>query len=319
VADAVATLASWSEERVRVGDVLAALDGLRHGVHGLGATRASVLTLVIVGRDRAAIDQAEAAIHELGGHHPARVLTLLVSEGAVGLDAEVRLLGGSAEGQALWFEEIALGVGGGAADHLDSLIEPFTISDLPVVVWFVDDVPLPTDPLLSAADVLMVDARALGDVDCFPRLTQLVRRLPVVDLSWVRLRPWRELLGGLFEGAAFRPFLDRVEHVEVRGKTGPRHLLGGWLADRLRLPSDGVHLSAAEHVSIRVVAGTAVFEVARRGDERVVHASATIEGGPSTAALVRLPLATPAWGLPDALTRLEHDPVYEHALRRALP
>jgi glucose-6-phosphate dehydrogenase assembly protein OpcA len=319
VADAIATLASWSEERVRVGDVLDALESLRHGAHGLGATRASVLTLVIVGRERAAIDQAQAAVHELGGHHPARVLTLLLSEAGEGLDAEVRLLGDSAEGQALWFEELALTVGGGAVAHLDSLIEPFTISDLPVVVWFVDDVPQPTDALLSAADVLMVDARALGDVDCFPRLSQLTRRLPVVDLSWMRLKPWRELLGGLFEGAPFRPFLERVERVEVSGKTGPRHLLGGWLADRLRLPSDAVHLEAAEHVSMRVRAGEGVFEVVRDGDERVVHARASIAGGPSTSALVRLQVATPGWGLAEALSRLEHDPVYEHALRRALP
>jgi glucose-6-phosphate dehydrogenase assembly protein OpcA len=318
VADAVATLASWSEERVRVGDVLDALDGLRRqAARQLGATRASVLTLVIVGADRAALDQAQLAVHELGDHHPARVLTLLLAPSGDGLDAEVRLAGDS----GVWFEEIALAVGGGGVGHLDSLIEPFTISDLPVVVWFVDDVPSATDPLLSAADVLMVDARSLGDVECFPRLALLTRRLPVVDLSWSRLRPWRDLLGGLFEAAPFRPFLQSVERVEVSGKTGPRHLLGGWLAERLRLPSDAVHLTAAEHVGLRVVAGdgAAVFEVTRPGDERVVRASATIAGGPSTTALVRLQRRTPAWGLNDALSRLEHDPVYEHALRRALP
>lgn len=273
-------------------------------------TKTHVLTLVIVGRTRAAMEQAHTAVHELGDRHPARVLLLSLSE-----DFEIGEPG---------FEEIALTVSGPVVGHLDSLVEPFTISDLPVVVWFVEDVPEPGDPLLDAADVLLVDARTLGGVECFPRLIQLCRRRPVVDLSWVRLQPWRELLAGLFEGPAFRPFLRSIVRAEVAGKPGPRHLLGGWLADRLDLPGQALHLEAAEHVSVRLFADdragrTARFEVARRGDERVVHALASVDGGPKSAALVRLPEATPAWGLSDAVSRLEHDPVYEHALRRALP
>ena len=38
-----------------------------------------------------------------------------------------------------------------------------------------DDVPAPDDPLLRAADVLLVDSRALGGLDCFSRLAPLVR------------------------------------------------------------------------------------------------------------------------------------------------
>ena len=59
------------------------------------------------------------------------------------------------------------------------------------------------------------------------------------------------------------------------------------------------------------------FEAAR-GDARRVEARARIAGGPEAASVLELPEATPAWGLADALSRLERDEVYESALGRAL-
>jgi glucose-6-phosphate dehydrogenase assembly protein OpcA len=323
VAHAVATLNSWSAEGVRLADVLGALEDLRRPDR-LSATRTSVLTLVLVARDRRPVERAVSAVHELGARHPARCLVVLVQPdaGESGIDAEVRLLGGEAGGLAVWFENVELTVRGPAVGHLDSLIEPFTLPDLPVVAWFVDGLPDPDDSLLDAADVLLVDSRDFGDVACFSVLASLTRLRPVVDLSWVRLRPWRELLAGLFEGAVFRPFVAGVRSAEVTGKTGPRHLLAGWLADRLGLASPNLRLVDAEHASARLTAehegriGT--FSVARRPGERVVVAAASVEGGPAHETLVVLPEATPAWGLADALSRLGRDAVYEGALRTTL-
>jgi glucose-6-phosphate dehydrogenase assembly protein OpcA len=327
VAAGVTTLSLWSDVAVKLGDVVAALDELRRP-EPMPATRTSVLTLCIVGSDPSEVERAKAAIHELGGRHPARVLHLVLdpesegSSGAPGIDAEIRLLGGEAEGHELWFEDVELVVHGPATGHLDSLVEPLTLADLPVVAWSVDAVPDPGDPLLRAADVLLVDSRALGGLGCFTTLGLLARTHPIVDLSWVRLQPWRELLGGLFDGPDFRPFVDHVVRAEVTGRTGPRHLIGGWLLDRLGLDRPHLHLEEADHVSIRLHAvlpdgRRGVFE-AIRGDERRVRARADVEGGPTSTAVVDLPEATPAWGLADALARLERDPIYERALGRAL-
>lgn len=314
-------LSVWSDDGVRVGDVLAALEDLRRP-EPMPATRTSVLTLVIVAARRSSAARAQAAVHELGGRHPARVLTLVLdptaSEGPPGLDAEIRLLGGSADGKELWFEDIELDVHGRAVGHLDSLIEPLTLSDLPVAVWFVDALPALDDPLLSAADVLLVDARELDDVDALAALVELCGHQAVVDLSWTRLRPWRQLLAGLFEGPAFRPFATAVRRSSVAGRTGPRLLLDGWLADRLGLPDAARHVEASDHVSIRLWCEGATFSVVREGDVRRVVARASVDGGPEAEAVLQLPEATPAWGLADALSRLEHDPVYEQALRRAV-
>jgi glucose-6-phosphate dehydrogenase assembly protein OpcA len=322
----VTTLSLWSEEAVKVGDVVVALEELRRP-EPMPATRTSVLTLCIVGSDPEEVERAKAAVHELGGRHPARVIHLVLDPeadgGPPGIDAEIRLLGGEAEGHELWFEDVELVVHGPATGHLDSLIEPLTLADLPVVAWFVDELPSPSDPMLRAADVLLVDSRELGGIDCFSTLVELARSHPVVDLSWARLRPWRELRAGLFEGPDFRPFVHHVRRAEVAGRTGPRHLIGGWLTDRLALSRSQLHLEPADHVSIRLHAELpdtgrrGVFE-AVRGDERRVRARADVESGPTTTAVVDLPEATPAWGLADALSHLERDDVYQRALGRAL-
>lgn len=315
-------LNEWSAEHVRVGDVLDALDELRR-TEQLSATRAAVMTLVLLARDPAEAERAVSAIHLLGGHHPARTVVLVDhrTSGRDGVDATVRLVGSQAAGLPIWAEDVQLVVSGPVASHLDSLIEPLTLPDLPVVVWFVDGLPAPHDPLLAAADVMLVDARDFGDTDCFATLDSLVRTRPVVDLSWTRLRPWRRLLAVLFDGA-FRPFVHGVRRAEVSGKTGPRHLLAGWLVDRLGLPSSALHLAEAEHVAMRLSAEAdgrkGVFEVRRSGDDRMLVATASVEGGATASSVVNLPEANPAWGLADALSRLDHDVVYEHALRAAL-
>ncbi|HET9443103.1 MAG TPA: glucose-6-phosphate dehydrogenase assembly protein OpcA, partial [Acidimicrobiales bacterium] len=237
-------------------------------------------------------------------------------------DAELRLLGAEAGGRDVWFEDVELRVHGPATGHLDSLIVPFTLPDLPEVVWFVDGLPDEADPLLSAADALLVDARDL-DTPQLPALVRLARQRCLVDLSWVRLRPWRTLMAGLFDGPDFRPFVRHVERAEVWGKAGPRHLLGGWLADRLDLPPPAVELAPSDHVGMRLHArapggAEATFEVVRHHARRV-EARAAVRGGPTSEAMVSLPEATPAWGLADALSSLGPDPVYVSALRRAMP
>jgi hypothetical protein len=85
------------------------------------------------------------------------------------------------------------------------------------------------------------------------------------------------------------------------------------LADAVR------HVEPSDHVSIQLwCEGGARFSVVREGDVRRVVARASIDGGPSAEAVLQLPESTPAWGLADALARLEHDEVYERALRRAV-
>ena len=321
MADSV-SLGSWSGHGVGVGDVLGALDDLRHEGERT-ATRTSVVSLVAVGRRPELIETACTTVHAMGNRHPGRTIAVLVEDdGEPGMDAEVHIRANDTDAGALWSEEIVLTVRGPAGEHLDSLVEPFVLPDLPVAVWFVASAPRQDDPLADTADIVIVDSKELGDIDAYADLVLVSRRRTVLDLSWIRLTPWRLLLAGLFEGSVYRPFVRGVREVRVAGKPGPRHLLAGWVASRLDLPPEAVHLEDAQHASFAITAEhdgrTARFVTERQGDERLVRASASVEGGPSHEEL--LPLADPtlAWSVAEALNNLEGDPIYGATLEAAI-
>lgn len=316
MADAVVPLAAWEERGVSMGAVLEALGRLRHAGDRM-ATRTSVVTLVAVARNEGERQRACDAAETLGGHHPGRTIVVQTDEDAQpGLDARVRLLKGEAVGMPVWSEELTLTVRGPAARHLDSLVEPLTLPDPPLAVWYVGTWPEPDDPLCDAAQVVLVDSKELGAVDAFADLLPISRKRTLIDLSWVRLTPWRLLLASLFEGPVYRPYVQRVERAEVRGKPGVRHLLGGWLTDRLEL--EDVRLTDAQHASMHLTADGGEFEVRREAEQRLVHASARLRAGPGHEELLPLPDMTLSWSLAEALSDLEGDPVYDRALEAAI-
>jgi glucose-6-phosphate dehydrogenase assembly protein OpcA len=281
-----------------------------------------VATLVAIAPGDERAYSAMRALRALGGHHPARIVLIRPDPDEVAtLDGRATLYAVAADAHPLHFEEVILRVGGQAAHHLDSLVEAFTLSDLPVVVWYVGSVPDPTDPLLTLATAVLTDSRDAADAGQLRTLLELARRRTVVDLSWIRLEPWRELLAGLFDPPAARPWAQAVESVEVTGKTGPRQLLGGWLAAAFGLTPSQVRLVDARHVEVRVTCRrgneSALFEVGRGDVQRTVSAEAALPAGPSphhSMALADDPLAT---SLAHALTHLEPDAVWERALSGA--
>ena len=331
----VDTIGSWDADSVTVGQVEQALTDLRRHEQR-AAVRASVLTLVAVVGDDAAGQAALDVVYDLGARHPSRTIVLVLEPGErdsdAGLDASASVHVVDRSGRAVCFEDVVLRVRGRARHHLDSVVEPFALPDLPVVVWLPARLPEPGDPLLAIADRIVIDSRAVasargkgsGTVNrtVLPRIQSLARRLPVTDLSWSRLAPWRSLLAGLFEGPVNRPFLREIERVEVAGNYGPRHLLGGWLQRRLALPAARLTMSEAEHVSITITAThrdrTGVFRVQRPGAERAIVSSVEIDRGPSISQTVRMRDQGPALALAGALTRMRSDDVYCEALEGAV-
>ena len=338
---ATTTLAEWTGRGTSVGEVLKQLDGLRQRGQRSLASRTSVVTLVVWAPSAVDAWDAVATVHRFGGHHPARSIVLVPSpDGPPRLDARVSLTAAQSGGHQVWFEDVVLSVSGPAARRLGSLVEPFTLADLPVAVWYLGAAPALGDDLLAAADAVLVDSKlaiteeggdaeddspagALPDGDTLDLIIALFGRLPVVDLAWIRLRPWRELLASMVDGAAFRPALDDLTSATVTGKAGARALLGGWLASRLRLPPGAVHLRAARHASLvltgRIDGRPATFSVERMPGERLVRAVASVEEGPSFTDVLALPEPDPSWALAQALSALRPDVVYEDAVRAGLP
>ncbi|HEX3621058.1 MAG TPA: glucose-6-phosphate dehydrogenase assembly protein OpcA [Acidimicrobiales bacterium] len=322
----VTTIGSWESDDVTVAQVEKALTELRRHEQR-AAVRTSVLTLVVVVRNTAECDSARAIVHDLGTRHPSRTLVIVADDDAPdqpnGVDAALWVHAFEREGRSVCFEEVVLRVRGKARHHLDSIVDPFALPDVPMVVWLPAGLPSPGDPLMQAANRVVVDSRAVAEAggDVLMRSATLARRLPVVDLSWMRLALWRSVLAGLFEGAVNRPFLEAVDRVEVIGNHGPRYLLGGWLLRRLQLPPARVELRSAEHVAV-TIHGTSegrrgTFSVVRPGAERIVHSCVAIEDGPKVEQTVRMREQWPALALASALTRVGHDKIYEDALAGA--
>jgi hypothetical protein len=253
--------------------------------------------------------------------------TVIVTEPGPGrsLDATVTLYEAGNESRQVWWEEVGLTVHGDMAEHLDSLMAPLTLPDLLTVVWF-PTTPAPHDRLVRLADTVLVDARFAGAVDGGRRwsagpLLELASQVPVIDLSWKRLSPWRRMLAHLFDDPACRPFVTGVSRAEVFARPGPRHLLAGWLCDRLSLDPESVVQHDAIHASIRLVASigdrSGRWSVDRPSDEGVVYGRTELDDRPAWVESEALPEHGLTRSLAEAVGDLTHDPIYEAALRCA--
>jgi hypothetical protein len=278
-------MASWSGQGVTIGQVDEALLDLRRGEQR-AATRVSTINLVVVAEDDADAQRARAAMRRLGGRNPGRTVILIPDRhGPPNVDAHVRLYHATVDDRPVWWEEVQIMVAGPVCEHLDSLVEPLTLGDLPVTVWFASSIPDPAEPLVGAADMVVVESPTEpsgngrpGDelaVGVMSGLLALSQRRPLVDLAWVRLTPWRRLLATLFDVADFRPLAAAVDRAEVAGRPGSTLLLAGWLYDRLDLPESSVTRRSASEAAIELTAsgpreataasgrGTARFSVVR--------------------------------------------------------
>ena len=328
-ADGPQAVQSWQQNNVGLGQVLSALPELRRQASGRGAgTRTAVMTLVMVVDADDDPEDSATSFRSLGGHHPCRVVVLRPDpDSTPAIDAKACLWRaqppGGDEDHPVFFEEIHLRVGGQAASHLASIVGPFVLADLPVVMWFPQLLPDPADPLLRLASAVVVDTRSIGPGPeaighSYRTLLELANHQPVVDLSWVRLQPWRELLAGLFEPEHNREFLPGVQLASVRGKPGPRHMLGGWLLSQLDLRARELVLEDAKHVAITLDATyqgeDGKFEVTRDDRTRAVWAQATLSGGVSHRQGLPLPDDSLTSALSSAVSNLRADRVWERAL-----
>ncbi len=322
---------TWEKPAVSVGEVIAALPELRRRASGREAgTRTAVMTLVMVIGPDDDPEVAAAPVRSLGAHHPCRAVVLRPElDSTPVIDAKAylwRAEPAASAGHPVFFEELHLRVGGQAASHLASIVGPFVLADLPVVMWFPGELPDPTDPLLKLATAVVVDTRvvppgsgAIGH--SYRTLLELANHRPVVDLSWVRLRPWRELMAGLFEPEHCRRFLQGVRLASVQGKTGPRHLLGGWLMAQLDLRARELVMSDSRHVDITVEAAydgeDGKFQVRRDGEARAVWAKASLSNGVTQSQALPLPDDSLTSALSAAISNLRPDRVWERALAAA--
>ena len=318
---------------------------LRVGHDDVRPVRMAVLTLVVVCIDDASADRAAEVVRQLAGNHPARAILVVADRNAQpdGVDADLTLecsaVGGADQ---ICAESVRLMVRGEPALHLTSVVTPLLLPDVPVVLWLAGAPPL--DQALHS-EVLTVCERIVLDTDAYPDPVKTLHllanthrdhgHLPIGDLAWARLLPWRESLAQGFDGGEMLPFLRGVENVELESSgerpSSEAWLLAGWLASRLGWPEDGDRPAITMHARPdRGVEGSGVLGVRLRCrlDGRTAEVSVHREGastvtriatGEGLAAVATM--STRAADLYELVGRelqeVGEDRIYTAALRRA--
>ena len=257
MSDKVAAEVAWHGEAVTIGDVLAALSGIRRKAAQGDAgdeehlhPRNCVMTLVAVATAEGDERRAQRASIALAAQHPS--LTIIVREepnvrtGRIDASIATHTIK-TQSGSLAQGEIVSLHVRGAAGEHLAALVDPLLISGVPTYLWWLDTPPFGTKEVSDAiriSDALIVDsARFDRPYHSFLGLAELAlhshKRLGVDDLQWARLTPWRETIAQFFEPKDRRGFFGGIAELgidyvgEGRGNRIGAALLIGWFASAL--------------------------------------------------------------------------------------
>jgi glucose-6-phosphate dehydrogenase assembly protein OpcA len=271
----------------------------------LGAiTMGRVGTLIIASDNDAMLEESIEAANFASHEHPTRVLVVTTGDADAHdarLDAQVRAGADSAAG-----EVVVLRLSGPLAGHADSVVTPFLLPDIPVVVWWPCTAPaVPAqDPLGKLAIRRITDATNSDDP-----LAAIKSRLPGytagdTDLAWARVTYWRALLTSSVDQKPHEP----IESALVSGlKTEPAlDIMAGWLASRIEGP---VHRVVGD-LKVELERKTETITMSRPQEGTTATLSRT--GRPD--ALVPLARRETRECLAEDMRRLDPDEIYFAAL-----
>ena len=190
------------------------------------AARTSVMNLVVIARRPEVGEHSAATIQRLTGRHPSRTMVIQPADpdGPSWLDAQIvaHCVIPRADAPETCAETIHLTCGGEAGRHLDALVAPLLIHDLPVTVWWPDEPPFGSqgvNDLLEMADRLVVDGSSWHGTGLtqLRRMAAITERLPIAisDFALVRQSRWREAIAAIFDIPEFMPFLRHVRRIAV--------------------------------------------------------------------------------------------------------
>jgi glucose-6-phosphate dehydrogenase assembly protein OpcA len=245
----VAVDSVWSERDTTPSEVEEALRGLLRERHGEDAryVPGRVLNMVCI-VDRAWAGEVVNRLERTGRYHASRTIILAIEPGRTTMDAIATTASDThpRPGEfALLRENIVVTLGERHVPHLDTIVDPVVVSDLPTMVWAPHGHAAAVDALLPITQVVLLDSVDDPNVrDALGRARQLSEAgVYVVDLAWLRSTPWRERVAASFDPLPLRGELAQLTKVEVRHHAHSRAaalLLAGWLASRLGWRTDSL-------------------------------------------------------------------------------
>ncbi|BDA65681.1 glucose-6-phosphate dehydrogenase assembly protein OpcA [Actinomyces capricornis] len=292
--------------------------------HSGSAGASRVLTLVIPTDDQG-LDEALCAAHGASRDHPCRVIAVVApaaqGEGGAGqghaahgpagsaghLDAEIRVGHDAGAG-----ETIVLRPWGEAAEHTDTLVVPFLLPDVPVVVWWPEQAPMvpSEDPLGRLGSTRITNTPAQEHPDRALAALAPVSVRGDIDLAWTRITLWRAMVVTTLDSALRG---GRVERITITGQpeNSSVSLMAAWLG--LRLGVEVTRLDEQGFLGIATItAHTSQGDIiiARHDHERVT----ITRPGTGEPQVVTMARREPITTLNEELRRLTPDLVYHEVL-----
>jgi glucose-6-phosphate dehydrogenase assembly protein OpcA len=231
----------WSAQATTPADIEAALRAMlkeRHSENA-GYVPARSLNLVCI-VDKQWSGEIANRLRHIGHAHAARTIVCAVEPKRKTLDAVATIASDvhpKAGEFALLRETVFVDIGEQHLAHVDTIVDPLVVTDLPTVAWAPHGHREALDALLPLAQVVLLDSIDEPDMrDALRRALNLLQDVYVVDLAWLRSTPWRERVAATFDPPHLRPDLRTISAVTVRHHPESAVagvLLIGWLASRL--------------------------------------------------------------------------------------
>jgi glucose-6-phosphate dehydrogenase assembly protein OpcA len=231
----------WSAQGTTPGAIEAALRAMLNERHSENASYVPARTLNLVCVvDKQWSGEIANRLRGVGRSHAARTIVCAVEPRRRTIDAVATIASDVHPNPgefALLRETVVVDVGEQHLAHLDTVVDPLVVTDLPTVVWAPHGHQEAVEALLSLAQVVLLDSVDEPDMrEALRRAQALLDDVYVVDLAWLRSTPWRERVAATFDTPHLRPDLQTISAVTIRhhpesGVVGL--LLIGWLASRL--------------------------------------------------------------------------------------
>lgn len=236
------------------------------------ALPARALNLVVV-VDADFTGEIVRRLESVGRNAPSRTILVRVHRHRRGLSARVTIAtvheGTPDEAST---EQVTLDVADRHLAHLESIVDPMVMTDVPTLLWAPHGHEGAIEALGALGQTVLLDSGDAADVPSGLNEAQLLideHALSIVDLAWLRATPWRLRLAAHYEPVPRRAELWSIADVQVRHQPGSEAaawLLLGWLGDRLRWSAElgrtrdasgaevGLRLSPSD-VGVRGLAG----------------------------------------------------------------
>ncbi|HEY3444620.1 MAG TPA: glucose-6-phosphate dehydrogenase assembly protein OpcA [Paludibaculum sp.] len=170
---------------------------------GSGVLRACAMTLIVVVREGADVQELGVTLADIMHEHPNRTIVLRVGEaGEVTARASLQCWMPFGGRQQICCEQIEISASLATLGAVPPVLFGLMVADLPVAVWCPDlglaDLP-ELRPVLKLASKVIVDSSATLDMrEALPALQSLSSgSWRLADLAWARVTRWREAMAHL--------------------------------------------------------------------------------------------------------------------------